>query len=161
MMRVDPWRGHNFAVALVDSSTSLLTALASIARSPAGGFSECSGLEATLEVEDYREGGRNDTVLKFPTRVNPQKIQLRRGLAVTDELWQWSDDFRQGRGMRKDGMIVLQNDLHIAVKGWAFVRGFPARLNLSSFDATQSRVVIEELDIVHEGLELLPIGGGA
>ena len=35
-----------------------------------GGFSECSGLEMSMQVEEYKEGGRNGAVLKFPTRVN-------------------------------------------------------------------------------------------
>jgi len=161
MMRVDPLRGYNFAVALVDSTTSILAVLASITRSLAGGFSECSGLEATLEVEDYREGGRNDTVLKFPTRVTWSSIRLRRGMALTDELWQWHNGFVQGLGARRDGIVVLQNDLHIPVKGWAFTRGLPVKWTGPSLDAAQSRVAIEELDIAHEGLELLPIGGGA
>ena len=31
-----------------------------------GGFSECTGLEMSLKMEEYKEGGRNGEVLQFP-----------------------------------------------------------------------------------------------
>ena len=35
---------------------------------PVAGFSECTGLQLETEVYEYAQGGKNDFMLKFPTR---------------------------------------------------------------------------------------------
>src|SRR5262249_25465603 len=72
-VRLDPVLACNFRISLTDS-TSALAAVANVALStvlshPLGGFSECTGLEMSLDVQEFMEGGGNDTVLKFPTRM--------------------------------------------------------------------------------------------
>ena len=113
-------------------------------------------MDATLEVEDYREGGNNGAVLKFPTRVTwtqhpaqARRDQFRLSVEVVLRL-------RQGKGKRKDGLIILQNDEHKAIKVWQFYRGMPTRYTGPSMNAAQAQVAVEELEIVHEGLKLLP-----
>ena len=72
-LRADPVLSHNFIVSLLDTSSTLAigsAALSAISDVLLGGFSECSGLEASMKVEDYNEGGNNGTVLKFPGRMS-------------------------------------------------------------------------------------------
>jgi phage tail-like protein len=141
--RDDPAVAYNFLVRLVPGGDA------------AGGFSECGGLGMTLEVEDYREGGRNDAVLHFPTRATWDRIRLRRGIATSDELWNWHIEFVEGRGRRRDGMILLRDDLQQTVKAWSFTRGLPVRWVGPALDAARTAVAIEELEIAHEGLRLV------
>jgi phage tail-like protein len=157
-VRIDPVGSYNFLITLVDSSSVLTSVLIGIQNVVLGGFTECSGLEMSLDVEEYQEGGRNGTVLKFPTRVTWTNIRLRRGVALSDDLWNWHYGFVEGKGKRRDGIIVLQNDLHIPVKVWHFTRGLPVKWTGPSMDATQSQVAIEELEIAHEGLKLYAPG---
>ena len=57
-LRIDPVLSFNFVIKLLDSSSSLaLGSIASaIGNALSGGFSECSGLEMSLDIEEYREG---------------------------------------------------------------------------------------------------------
>ena len=153
-IRNDPFRGYNFLVTLIDSSSSLLTVLSAIQNVALAGFSECSGLEMDLDVEEYKEGGSNGTILKFPTRVKYANIRLRRGLTSADNLWRWHYDFVEGKGKRRDGVIVLQDDLHIPARVWSFSRGLPVKWLGPTLNAAESRVAVEELEIAHEGLKL-------
>lgn len=156
--RIDPLGSHNFLITMVDSTDALTTALTSIQNVALGGFSECSGLEGTQQLEEYREGGRNDTVLRFPSRTSWTNIRLRRGVALSDDLWNWHYSFVEGRGKPRDGVIALQNDLHIPLKIWVFKHGLPARWTGPALDAGQGRVAIEELEIAHRGLQLASPG---
>jgi phage tail-like protein len=156
--RIDPVLGFNFNISLVDSSSTLSFVFSVIAPTPLGGFSECSGLETTLEVEDYKEGGNNGGVLKFPTRTTWSNIRLKRGLVDSDALWQWHDDYVQGIGTRRDGIITLQNEQQQTVKSWRFKRGLPLKWVGPTLNAAQNQVAIEELEIAHEGIKLLPSG---
>ncbi len=154
----DPLGAYNFIVNIVDSSSVLTVALSAISSVALGGFTECSGLESRLEVESYSEGGNNATALKFPTRIEYGPLTLKRGVGVGDSLWLWHNDFIWGRGKRRDGMIILQNDDHIPLKIWIFHRGLPTKYSGPSLNAKESQVAIEELEITHEGLALVSPG---
>jgi phage tail-like protein len=157
-VRIDPVGGYNFLVTLVDSAQPLTTALAAIQNVALGGFSECSGLDMTMQPEEHREGGRNDAVLRFASRVTWANIRLRRGVALSDDLWNWQYSFAEGRGTPRDGLIVLQNELHVPLKAWSFTKGLPVRYAGPTLDAAQGRVAIEELEIAHHGLRLTAPG---
>jgi phage tail-like protein len=156
--RTDPARGYNFAIRLQESGSGIAVVALTIGVPPQGGFSECSGLEMTMPPEEYREGGRNDTVLKFPSRVSWSNIRLRRGVVVSNDLWDWHYAFVEGRGKRRDGTITLHNDLHEPVRVWRFTRGFPVKWSGPLMNAMQSQVAVEELEIAHEGLKMLSSG---
>lgn len=153
-VRTDPLLSHNFFITLIDTSSSLvLSALSSAVFDVAlGGFSECTGLEMSLDVEEYREGGRNGETLQFPTRVRWSKITLKKGVGAGTALWDWHYGFVTGKGKRRDGVIVLMNDLHLPSHIWHFRRGLPTRYSGPSMNASQTSVAIESIEITHEGI---------
>src|SRR5262245_41912056 len=159
-VRTDPVLAYNFLITFVESASALATMVSPILNAPAGGFSECSGLEMSLKVEEYNEGGRNGTVLKFPTRVSWTNLTLKRGITAGTELWDWHYSFVEGRGKRRDGLIVLQNDLRQPVCIWHFKRGLPVKWSGPALHASQNNVAIETLEIAHEGLWRTAVAGG-
>lgn len=151
-VRIDPYRAFNFLITLVDSGSSAppQTSQAS------AGFSECSGLEMSLELEEYKEGGNNGVLLRFPSRVKWSNIRLKRGITTnSDELWKWHFGFVSGQVVRRDGVVTLQDEQQNPVKSWSFVRGLPVKWTGPTMNATQNQIAIEELEIAHEGLKLL------
>jgi phage tail-like protein len=161
--RGDPVLNHNFVISLVDSSSTLAilepAALSAILDVPLGGFSECAGLEMSLKVEEYREGGRNSAVLKFPSRVEWTNLTLKKGLGAGTALWDWHYGFVEGRGKRRDGIIALLTDLRVPNNIWYFRRGLPVKYSGPSLNATQSSVAIESIEIAHEGITQVPYVG--
>jgi len=157
-VRTDPVMSYNFLIRLLDTSSSLALAAvkSAITDVVVGGFTECSGLEMSLDVEEYREGGRNSEALQFPTRVKWAKITLKKGVGAATALWDWHYGFVQGQGKRRDGLIVLMNDQHLPHTIWYFRRGLPTRYTGPTLNAGQSSVAIESIEIVHEGIFQLP-----
>lgn len=150
--------GYNFSVRMVETAKPASAVLSSIAPAPESGFSECSGLEATMQVEEYREGGRNTGVLKFPGHVSHASIRLKRGATSSRDLWDWHESFLRGRGKRRDGIIQLHNDTGDVVRSWRFQRGLPVKWVGPMLVANQGAVAIEELEIAHEGLIVRSLG---
>lgn len=142
--RSDPFPAFRFSISLIDSSSN-----------QDGRFSECTGLETTMEVHEYKEGGVNDRVHKFPTRAEFSNITLKRGVGLTDDLWLWHYDYVQGKGKRRDGKITLMSENGEPVKVWYFKRGIPLKWTGPDLNATQNALAIETLEISHEGLGLL------
>jgi phage tail-like protein len=157
----NPVGGWNFTLSLLDAASAAATVVSVTmgARPPQSGFSECTGLEATMAVEDYREGGRNDTILHFPGRISWAPIRLRRGVVVDNGLLAWLSSFAEGKGKRRDGVVTLLDDMHAPVRSWRFQRGLPTKWTGPTLDAGKNAVAIEELEIQHEGIRLE--GGGA
>jgi phage tail-like protein len=152
--RKDPARVFNFEISLLDSKSALTSIALTTGLAPAAGFLECTGLEATMPAEEYREGGRNGGVLKFPARVAHANIKLRRGVAFDADLWMWHYGFVEGQGKRRDGTITLLSDEGKPVRIWQFTRGLPVRWTGPAFNALNSQVAIEELEISHEGFRM-------
>ncbi|WP_413935793.1 phage tail protein [Nitrospira sp. BLG_1] len=161
--RNDPTLAYNFRINLLDSTSSGAAAVTSIALTPLfvnplAGFSECTGLEMTLETEDYEEGGNNGTVLKFPKRAKWGEITLKKGITKKTDLFDWYYGFTQGVTKRKDGVIILMNEKHEPHTVWKFRRGLPIKYVAPQLNAQQNNVAIETLTIAHEGITLM---GGA
>ena len=97
-----PTMGYNFVVSLLDTSSGgalaksiIFSAVGDVA---IGGFQECTGLDLSLTMEDYREGGRNSEMLHFPTRSEWGQITLKKGVGALTSLWDWSYSFVEGKG---------------------------------------------------------------
>jgi phage tail-like protein len=150
-VRQDPLPAFNFIVQLIDSDGGLRTV---------AGFSECSGLESTLELEEYQEGGVNDRVHKFPSRFTFSNITLKRGMTLDPALREWHLSLLRGKTQRRDGLIVLLNEARQPVLAWKFERGLPAKWAGPALNATASEASIETLEIAHEHLEPFSFAGG-
>ncbi len=162
-IRLDPILNHNFVISLIDTSSTLAivksVALSAIFDVALGGFNECTGLEMSLKVEEYNEGGNNGTVLKFPTRVTWSNITLKKGVGAMTGLWDWHFGFTNGTGKRRDGIIALLNDLHLPNNIWYFRRGLPVKYTGPAMNAQQNNVAIEAIEIAHEGIYQVPFVG--
>lgn len=152
-IRIDPLGSYNFYVTLMDSANLAGTLLSVVSNYAVAGFSECAGLEASMEIMDYREGGQNAYVHKFATRATYSNITLKHGVIyLYDDLWTWYYAWVQGAGTRKDGLIALMDEGRNPLKVWKFSRAIPMKWVGPSLNAAQSNVAIETLELAHEGL---------
>jgi phage tail-like protein len=162
-LRNDPALNHNFVVSLLDTSSVLATVGSALVSGlldvAVGGFSECQGLQGSMKIEEWNEGGNNGTVLKFPGRVSWTNITLKRGMAANSSLWDWFYGFVQGHGKRRDGVIALLNQMLVPTNIWYFRRGLIAQYAGPQMNAMQSNVAIESIEIAHEGIYQLPFVG--
>jgi phage tail-like protein len=120
---------------------------------PAAGFSECSGLQLELEVQDYHEGGMNAIMRKFPGHTKQTNISLKRGI-IDRSLWDWFFAATEGAITFRGGSIILRDPSggQVAMR-WRFERAFPAKLSGPELNATQNNVAVETLELCHEGLK--------
>lgn len=138
-VRVDPYGNFNFRVE-IDGIT--------IAR-----FSEVSGLDSTIDVTEYREGGDNTTPRKLPGMTKHSNIVLKRGLTDDAQLYDWHRDAVQGRLERKNGSIVVLDRAGEEKLRWNFFNAWPVKWDPPDFNATGNEVAVESLELAHEGLE--------
>jgi phage tail-like protein len=161
MVSLGPLPAFNFYVALIDESSALANVASLVTPFVLGGFTECAGLESEIEVETYREGGVNDRLRRFPTRATVPNITLKRGVGFGEDLWLWHEEFLEGGGARRDGLVILANETRVPIKIWSFSRGLPVKWTGPQLNAQTSAVAIETLEIAHEKLSLVMSPGKA
>ena len=82
------------------------------------GFSEVSGVSAETELLSFREGGVNghEWQLAGPSKF-PSRLVLKRGLADSEELWNWYVNVMEGRiRLRKSSRPPAGNTCHLTAK---------------------------------------------
>jgi phage tail-like protein len=132
----DPYRGFNFLVE-IDGITE-------------AGFRECSGLDATTDAVDYREGSDPNHVRKLTGLNKHSAITLKRGLTDSDKLWQWRQSVVDGKAERKNVSIVLLDEAREEKWRWNVRNAWPSKWTGPTLNATSNDVAIETLEIIHE-----------
>jgi len=143
--RHDPYPNFNFAVEI----SGLIVAA----------FNEASGLQAEIEVTEYREGGVNEYMHKRagPARY-PSNLILKKGIGDSAELWSWYCNVLQGTIQRKSLAVVLMDSTGAEQRRWTFQNAYPVKWAGPDFKAQSSEVAIESLELAHEGLVFATAG---
>ena len=124
----------------------------------AGGFSEVSGLQAEIEVKDYREGGWNAYIYKLAGPVRyPSNLILKHGLTDDTELWEWYEQAMQGEIVRKTLSVVLLDMKGDEQRRWDFEGVYPVKWVGPELRAGTAQVAIETLELVHGQPQYRPI----
>lgn len=147
--RYDPYRAFKF---LVEITGSMVFAKA--------GFQRVSGLRASIEPIEYREGGDQDTVRKMPGLTTYEPITLERGMSEDKDMWNLflksfnveSNSQTKDPNFRVSVVIkLLDRDGRVA-KAWRLNRAWASDYETGDFDAESSAVMIERITLQHEGI---------
>ncbi|NJD04916.1 MAG: phage tail protein [Methylococcaceae bacterium] len=138
----------------------------------AGGFSEVSGLEASMEAKVIKVGGRNYGPVQRAGPVSFATVVLKRGIIQSRYLWNWWALFAGANGAANGGWAAANRcDVFIAlmrestavtggkpvrerkaVIGWKLENAMPIKFRVGDLNARGTDILIEELHLVHEGL---------
>lgn len=135
-------------------------ALGGVAPEITGGFSEISGLEATMEPKAIKVGGRNYGAVQRAGPVSFATVVLKRGIIESRHLWNWWALFAGANGAENGGWAPGNRcDVSIAlirgrtpVIGWKLENAMPVKFRVGDLNARGTEILIEELHLVHEGL---------
>lgn len=122
-----------------------------------GAFSECSGLEATMEPKVIKAGGHNYGEFQRAGRVNFSTIILKRGVTKNRDLWMWFQLVGNGAyAYRLKAEVTLldfdKKGQETPVMVWQMLNALPTKFKSADFNSTFTQTAIEELHFVHEGL---------
>ncbi|GAC1614322.1 MAG: hypothetical protein NVS4B13_09080 [Candidatus Elarobacter sp.] len=119
-----------------------------------GAFSECTGLEATMEVKVIKEGGMNYGVAQRAGPTTFATVVLKRGISTSANLWNIFNAVTTG--LYAPRMQVTINVFGIdgsAAIAWQLDRALPVKFKFADLNARGSgEIGIEELHLAHEGL---------
>jgi len=145
MVQSAPFFGNfNFLVEIEDTSGD--------ASSVVGGFSQVSGLSSESDVIEHRVGS-SPNVFSLPGKVRFGNIVLRKGCTASSELYEWRRRIERGEDDRRSGSVVLL-DANMQEKArWNFYDAWPCRYVAPQFDAADTTVSIETLELCVQRIE--------
>ena len=121
-----------------------------------GAFSECTGLEATMEPKVIKAGGANYGPAQRPGPVTFATVVLKRGMTSNRDLFNWFALVNGGSYIyRLSAEIAMQDSAGSPVVTWGLDRCLPVKFKAADLVAKGGDVGIEELHVAHEGLRLL------
>jgi phage tail-like protein len=116
-----------------------------------GHFTDVGGIDTTIEVTEYAEGG-DRTAKKLPGKVKYSNITLKYGLTDDLFLYNWMLDAANGNIRRLGGSIVIYDLQGNEKVRWTFVQAWPASWKGAALAAKGNEYAIEEIDLAHEGI---------
>jgi phage tail-like protein len=124
-----------------------------------GAFSECDGLEMTMEPKAVREGGRNQEQIHLMGPVSYGQLTLKRGMTSSRDLWNWfAAAGRVGRKSTAQGKVVIADGAGNPSIIFYLKDCLPVKLRGPSLNARDGQVAIEEMQLVYSSLSLRPSG---
>jgi phage tail-like protein len=116
------------------------------------GFTEVTGLQVEIEVEEYREGGLNGHVHHFAGKTRyPARLILKHGFADSRALWDWQNKIMTGPIKHKNISIVLQDEAGTEKARWNVEKAYPVKWSGPDFRAHAAEIAMETLELVHDG----------
>src|SRR6266478_3330293 len=138
-----PFTSFNFAVEINVDPVSNQICSAS--------FSECDGLEMTVEAKTIREGGNNGAVVRMAGPVSYGQVTLKRGMTANFELWDWFDKSVSDPGLRASAEVVIFSaDGQSERARFLLKRCLPVKLKAPGLNAKDGMVAIEEFQLAYE-----------
>jgi len=119
-------------------------------------FTEVTGLEVTTDIIEYRDGfSKEFHKIKMPGMQKFTNITLKRGKFARDnEFFAWYNTQSMNTIERRDLSISLLNENHDPVFVWKIKNAFPIKVNAGDLGSDKNEVMIETMEIVHEGLTM-------
>jgi phage tail-like protein len=119
-------------------------------------FSEATIADSTTDAIEYREGNDPLHVRKLSGLTKYGNITLKRGVTDSMELYNWKraieESGAEGSGARRSVSITIVDDEGNDKARWEITNAWPTKYDPSDMNAKGNEVVIEVLELVHEGI---------
>lgn len=138
--RNDPYRNFRFKVAIDGIQVA--------------GFAEATIPDSTTDPVDYREGNEATRQRKLSGLTKYGNITLKKGITDSMDLYKWKLAVEQKGALsnRKNLSLILIDEEGAEKAQWDIVEAWPTKYSPSGFSAKANEVLIETLELVHEGV---------
>jgi phage tail-like protein len=123
-----------------------------------GTFRSVRGLELTVDVETYVEGGQNQFVHKLPGTLHWPNLIFSRGMVESDALFTWvsnssGENFAANGNTlkRSTGAVTAVSYTGTRLRAWEFTDVFAVRWTGPEFNVDNPQQLVEELEVAHNG----------
>jgi phage tail-like protein len=119
-------------------------------------FQTVSGLSVEYDYESFKEGGENRFEHNLPVRTKFAPLVLKRGMLRDSTVIDWIlAAFRDREFTPSDINVILMNEQGDPLRTWNVVRAIPKKWVVSDFNANESSIVIETIELTYRYFTIL------
>jgi phage tail-like protein len=120
-------------------------------------FSDCSGLEMSMQPKEVRQGGDNGRVFHLPGQVSYGQLTLQRGMTANLQLWNWmAAAIKPGRNNKAQGEVTMFEADGTARLVFVLEDCLPVKVSGPTLNAKDGLIAIEQMQLVYATLTLRP-----
>ncbi|MFC3443799.1 phage tail protein [Sphingobium rhizovicinum] len=113
-------------------------------------FQNVSGLSVEYDYESFKEGGENRFEHKLPVRTKYADMVLKRGMLTDSGVIRWFlAAFRDRSFSPADINVILMSETGAPLRTWNVTHAVPKKWMVSDFNANESSIVIETLELTY------------
>lgn len=119
-------------------------------------FSDCDGLEMTMETKTIREGGNNTQQIHLVGPVSYGNLTLKRGMTRNQDLWKWFAAAMASpaapvtrRGLLAGAEIIMRDGAGQGKVRYRLFDCLPIKLKASPMNAKDGILALEEMQIAY------------
>lgn len=116
-------------------------------------FMEVEGLNVTVDVIEFREGGDQSSPMLIPGLAHYGPLILRNGVTASTELFDWMEETVDGTMVRKNLSVIILDAEGNEVARYNVYEAWPSSWSLGKLTGLGVGPVIEELVIQYEKFE--------
>lgn len=123
-----------------------------------GFFTQVSGIGSESEVIQHKvvNSETGETIMQqIPGRLTWTPVSLKRGVTSSMDIWEWRQQVVEGKigEARTNCSIVAYAQDNSEIARWNFENAWPSKVVGPEMDAGSTNYMIEDVTIVHEGVE--------
>ncbi len=118
-------------------------------------FREVQGFNTDVETIQYREGGFGFlTSRKLPGMITYGEITLSKGLYASPLLYNFFNDYLEGNNFKPvNATIIVYDNAGNPQASWTVINAWPSRYESTGLNAESSEILVETLNLQHEGIK--------
>jgi len=138
--RKDPYRSFRFRIEIDGIDVA--------------GFSEATVSDSTTDAVEYREGNEVPSARKLSGLTKYGNITLKKGITDGMDIYNWRKSIvdKGAADNRKNVSLILIDEAGADKCRWDIIEAWPTKYDPSDFNAKGNEVLIENLELVHEGI---------
>lgn len=121
-------------------------------------FMEVEGLNVTVDVTEFREGGDQSSPMLIPGLAHYGPLVLKHGVTTSTELFEWMEKTVDGTMTRRNLSVIILSAEGMEVARYNVYEAWPSSWRLGKLDSLGVGPVVEELVIQYEKCEPASLG---
>ena len=123
-----------------------------------GLFTSVNGIGSENEVIEQKvtnpETGET-IIMQIPGRLTWTPVTLQRGVTSSMDIWEWRQQVVEGKidEARTNCSIIAYNQANEEIARWNFENAWPSKVVGPEMDSGSTTYMMEEVTIVHEGVQ--------
>jgi phage tail-like protein len=119
-------------------------------------FSDCDGLEISMEPKTFHQGGDNTQQVHLAGPVKYGQLTLKRGMSKDFGLWHWFNESLKtpNRGLRGQTTVVMLDATRQKQVTFKLKDCLPVKLRAPALNAKEGGIAIEEMQLVYAAMDV-------